>query len=119
MTILHTAGSSLAVRVSPVWPTPGWRTTNFWSALRKGKWKILHVGADAGGRADRAWQLYDIVRDPGETHDLSETEPEVLKRMVVMWEEYVKDTGTVWNQAQPVGFGKGWDAGPEDVIGGE
>lgn len=77
------------------------------------------MGADAGGRQDGAWQLYDIVSDPGETNDLSEAEPEVLKRMLELWEQYVDETGTVWDQAQPVGFGKGWDAGPEDLIGGE
>lgn len=87
--------------------------------MRKGKWKILHVGADAGGRQDGAWQLYDVVNDPGETSDLSEQYPETMTHMLVMWDEYVRDTGTVWDQAQPVGFGKGWDAGPEGLIGGE
>lgn len=89
------------------------------TALRKGKWKILHVGTDAGGRSDKAWQLYDIVSDPGEVNDLSEVEPDVMERMLKLWDQYVDETGTVWNQAQPVGFGKGWDAGPENVIGGE
>jgi hypothetical protein len=87
-------------------------------ALRKGRWKILHVGQDAGGRKDGAWQLYDVVSDPGETQDLSEEYPNLMKTMLEEWEIYLKQTGTVWGQALPMDT-KGWDGTGSAVIGGE
>jgi hypothetical protein len=89
-------------------------------ALRKGKWKILHVAPMYGGRQDGGWQLYDIISDPGETCDLSEQRPDILKELLGLWDVYVKETGTVWGEAIPIsGDGKGWDSVPEDIIGGE
>lgn len=101
-------------------PAVGWELFGR-AALRKGDWKILFVEPSAGGRPDGQWQLYDVVRDPGETADLSETHPEKLKELLGMWDEYVRETGTVWGEdALPIArFGKGWASGPDDLIGGD
>lgn len=58
--------------------------------------------------------------DPGETNDLSEQHPDVLKQLLVMWDQYVEQTGTVWGpDKEPIGAkSSGWTATP-DVIGGE
>lgn len=90
-------------------------------ALRRGKWKILHVAPAAGGRRDGKWQLYDMSVDPGEVNDLSEEHPQVLVELLRQWELYVEQTGTVWGDDKlPIGAkGAGWNATDENIIGGE
>jgi arylsulfatase len=70
-------------------------------ALRKGKYKIVHVPVVFGGRKDGKWQLYDLAADPGETKDLSEELPEKYKELLDEWEQYVLDAGVVWGDAKP------------------
>jgi len=41
--------------------------------------------------SDGQWHLYNIVRDPGETEDLSSTEPARLQRMLSAYERYARD----------------------------
>ena len=72
-------------------------------ALRSGDWKIVHIPKTFQGKADpkvlddpNGWELFNIVKDPGETMDLSEKEPEKLKDMLGKWDQYVKDAGLVW-----------------------
>lgn len=38
-----------------------------------------------------AWELYNIVEDPAELHDLSGDYPEKAEEMVKMWEQYRDD----------------------------
>ncbi|KAL6874321.1 alkaline phosphatase-like protein [Trichoderma longibrachiatum] len=61
-------------------------------ALRRGNWKITFVPAPKG---PQRWELFDIEADPGETNDLSKKEPERLKAMLALWEEYRKEVGVV------------------------
>ena len=70
-------------------------------ALRKGDWKIVHFPKDHGGVGvgDEGWELFDVVRDPGETEDLAVSEPEKLKELVAHWDEYVVECGIVWGEA--------------------
>ncbi|KKL27569.1 hypothetical protein LCGC14_2383840 [marine sediment metagenome] len=51
------------------------------SALRKGNYKLIewHEELLTGGHA---WELYDLIADPGESTDLSKTEPELLEEML-------------------------------------
>ena len=81
-------------------PAYGWELFGR-AALRKGKYKILHVGPAAGGREDGKWQLYNMDADPGEIHDLSEKNPEIMKELLADWEVYVQQTGTVWGPDAP------------------
>lgn len=55
-----------------------------------GPWKALYMTAPRG--KDR-WELYNVAQDPGELHDLAETEPEILQRLIRHWEVYYAETG--------------------------
>lgn len=70
-------------------------------ALRKGKYKIVHIPVIFGGRKDGKWQLYDLAADPGETQDLGDKLPEKLQELLADWEKYVLDAGVVWGDAKP------------------
>ena len=61
-------------------------------AIRQGDWKILWEGKP-WGTGD--WELFNLAADPGETTDLSAREPERLKRMVALWDEYVKTNNVI------------------------
>lgn len=41
------------------------------------------------------WQLYDLSKDPGEIHDMCESEPKKLEELLDHWETYVKECGVV------------------------
>lgn len=87
------------------------------AAVRKGSWKLVKIDPRMGGREDGGWQLYDLASDPGEINDLADVELEKLRQLQAVWEQYRKDTGTVWGQ--PIRHvGKAWDApGPNDIGG--
>ncbi|OQV07022.1 hypothetical protein CLAIMM_11515 [Cladophialophora immunda] len=61
-------------------------------ALRQGDWKITFVPSPRG---PQKWELFNISLDPGETHDLRETEPEKFQALLALWENYKKDVGVV------------------------
>ncbi len=69
----------------------GWETCGR-AAVRKGDWKIVFIPKPRGRSAGR---LYNLARDPGEIHDLSEQEPERLKELIKLWDEYVLETGVI------------------------
>ena len=52
-------------------------------AMRLGKWKIYH-----GRMSKTAPVLYDLSNDPGEAHDLAAKEPEQLRKMLVMLDQW-------------------------------
>lgn len=62
------------------------------AAVRQGDWKIVFIPKPKG---PEKWQLYNLAKDPGEVHDLSEQDPERLERMVKMWDQYVLETGVI------------------------
>lgn len=53
------------------------------AALRKGHWKLVRTGQK--GRPG-PWQLYDLGKDPGESHDLARENPAVVGELVREWE---------------------------------
>ena len=87
--------------------------------VRKGKYKLVHIEASMGGRADDGWQLYDLAKDPGETVDLADGQPEKVKEMLHVWEQYRAETGVVWGA--PIRYvGDEWDGNSEEgVVGGD
>ena len=63
----------------------------FQRALRQGKYKITYspilipvLGARTAPGSTK-WQLYDLSADPGETTDLADRKPAVLRRLVKRW----------------------------------
>jgi arylsulfatase B len=51
------------------------------AALREGDWKIYR------GRADKAWQLYQLRDDPGEARDLAASHPDRLVTLEAAWKQ--------------------------------
>ncbi|KAJ6014402.1 sulfatase PB10D8.02c [Penicillium herquei] len=61
-------------------------------AIREGKWKAVFIDPPRG-KGD--WELYNMEADPAELNDLSETEKEVMDRLIEHWERYYAETGMV------------------------
>jgi arylsulfatase len=61
-------------------------------AIRKGPWKMVWTTAPYG---PDTWELFDLSTDPGEIHDLAESNPERMAEMLLLWEDYVQDNGVI------------------------
>ncbi|SNT00099.1 arylsulfatase [Sphingomonas laterariae] len=60
--------------------------------VRRGNWKAVHIPPPTGsGR----WQLFDMDKDPGEVHDLSRDNRELLADLVKSWNVYAAEKGVV------------------------
>ncbi|RKL46125.1 Arylsulfatase [Fusarium proliferatum] len=59
-------------------------------AIREGHWKALYMTAPRG--KDK-WELYNLKNDPGELHDLADDNPEIMDRLIDLWEIYYSETG--------------------------
>ncbi len=56
----------------------------------KGDYKATQIAKPFG---DEAWRLYNITLDPGETQNLSEKEPMILKELRDDWNNYSRQVG--------------------------
>lgn len=67
--------------------------------VRIGDWKAIYLPKAVQGISPdipcNRWLLFNIVNDPGETTDLSASEPEKLQQLIASWNEYAKETGVV------------------------
>ncbi len=61
-------------------------------AIRKGKWKITKIERPFG---KGVFELFDLEKDPTESHDLSTQHPAKYREMLEHWEDYVKDNGVI------------------------
>lgn len=65
-------------------------------AIRQGQWKLIEGkgsgGWTTGGENDSPGQLYDLERDPGETVNVYQSHPEVVKRLGALLDSY-RDSG--------------------------
>ena len=52
--------------------------------LRQGRWKIVHSSSLFD---ESAFELYDVIADPGETRNLKEDMPDLYGRMIQLWRE--------------------------------
>ncbi len=50
------------------------------NAVRQGDLKAIRPG--------KSWELYDLIADPTETHDLAEEHPEKTRELAEMWERW-------------------------------
>jgi arylsulfatase/uncharacterized sulfatase len=62
------------------------------SALYLGDYKITRSMPPVG---DGQWRLFNLARDPGETTNLSASEPEVMARMLVEFDAYAERVGVL------------------------
>jgi arylsulfatase A-like enzyme len=63
--------------------------------MRKGDYKTVLVPKPFG---QDAWRLYDTAKDPGETTDLSNEQPEILELLKGAWSQYAENVGVIeWN----------------------
>ena len=68
-------------------------------AIRKGHWKLVDA-RDFDMKAQSGWQLFDLDKDIGETHDLAATHPEVVGELAKDWDTW--NTGNkepIWHGA--------------------
>jgi arylsulfatase A-like enzyme len=60
--------------------------------MRQGEFKAVSVAPPYGSGE---WKLYNVVNDPGETHDLAAQQPDTLKDLKDAWDAYASDVGVV------------------------
>ncbi|MEO5999383.1 MAG: arylsulfatase [Chitinophagaceae bacterium] len=61
-------------------------------ALRKGKWKITKIEPPFG---KGVFELFDLEKDPTESHNLSDLHPGKYLEMLDHWKSYVEDNGVI------------------------
>jgi arylsulfatase len=60
--------------------------------MRQGDFKAVSVAPPYG---KGTWHLYDLANDPGETRDLANEHPDILKKLEEAWNDYADDVGIV------------------------
>ena len=79
------------------------REAIFWEhegnrALRVGKWKLVAKGPRG------PWELYDVEKDRTEMHDLAADQPDRVREMKSLWEQWAERThATPWPWGKPYG----------------
>jgi arylsulfatase len=67
-------------------------------ALRQGDWKIRWELTPLG-KSD--WELFNIAKDPAEQNDLASANPDKLKEMLLVWDDYVKQYNVILPTRSP------------------
>ncbi len=62
------------------------------AALFKGHYKITRNNPPFG---DGIWRLYDLSQDPGETQDLSQSQPALFSEMLAEYDDFAKDNSVL------------------------
>jgi arylsulfatase len=60
--------------------------------MRQGDFKAASVAPPFG---TGQWALYNVVKDPGETRNLAQEQPETLDRLIRAWDRYADNVGVV------------------------
>ncbi|MBE9582210.1 MAG: arylsulfatase [Proteobacteria bacterium] len=60
--------------------------------MRQGDFKAIFVQEPYGLEK---WQLFNVEEDPGETRDLADEQPKLLKKLKVAWDKYARKVGVV------------------------
>jgi arylsulfatase A-like enzyme len=61
-------------------------------AIRQGDWK-LRWQYEPLGKGD--WELFNVTADPAERHDLAAKNPDKLRAMLALWDDYVKTNNVI------------------------
>jgi arylsulfatase A-like enzyme len=57
-----------------------------------GNWKILWMPKPFG---QNDWELFNLKQDPAELNDLSKQNPDKLKEMIALWEQYKNENNVL------------------------
>jgi arylsulfatase A-like enzyme len=60
--------------------------------IRRGNYKAVWIPPPKG---KGEWELFNVVKDPGELQDLAEIHKDILKGLLVDWEIYFAETGMI------------------------
>ncbi len=60
--------------------------------MRQGDIKALSVAPPFGSGQ---WELYNVVKDPGETRNLAKEKPKILARLIAAWNRWADEVGVV------------------------
>ncbi|MHA3058789.1 arylsulfatase [Acinetobacter sp. ANC 5584] len=68
--------------------------------VRQGDYKALYVTKEPIGISSPElkageWQLFNIVKDPGETNNIAAQHPEILQKLIAAYQQYSKKVGVV------------------------
>jgi arylsulfatase len=61
-------------------------------AVRQGDWKLRWQYKPFG---TEEWELFNVTTDLGERHDLAAAEPEKVKALLAIWEQYVRENNVI------------------------
>jgi arylsulfatase A-like enzyme len=61
-------------------------------AIRQGKWKISKIEPPFG---KGVFELFDLDKDPTESHDLAMEFPDKYQEMLLHWNTYVNENGVI------------------------
>ena len=71
-------------------------------AIRQGDWKIINIPS-IPSRDVRLpvlkpgqWQLYNLAEDPAEMNDLADSNPEKLRELLALWEQYTTKNNYIY-----------------------
>jgi arylsulfatase len=67
-------------------------------AVRQGDWKLLWQFAPFG-KSD--WQLFNLANDPAERKDVAVENPEKVKQLLALWDDYVKKNNVILPSRSP------------------
>ncbi|MCU0370613.1 MAG: arylsulfatase [Bacteroidales bacterium] len=67
-------------------------------ALRQGDWKLRWEFAPLG---KSEWELFNLAEDPAERNDLASANPDKVKEMLLLWEDYVKSNNVILPSRSP------------------
>jgi arylsulfatase A-like enzyme len=67
-------------------------------AVRQGTWKIRWEYKPFG---TEAWELFDLAADPGERHDLSTQQPDRVRALSALWDEYAAANNVILPSRSP------------------
>jgi len=67
-------------------------------AVRQGDWKLRWEYTPLG---KSAWELFNVAQDPAERNDLASAQPEKVKEMLMLWDDYVQNNNVILPSRSP------------------
>ncbi len=70
------------------------------SSVRQGDWKLIRFYCDNADQTDR-YELYNLLNDPGERHDLSAAQPARVQQLAGRLDQFLADAAAVVPRPNP------------------